>query len=192
MFKWKIVANIAAGALLVGGLGYYNFIDKPAEAGAKKGDKCPDFTAQIYEREGDTFFMGEETFTLSQQIGKVCVLNFWETWCQGCVEELPEFDEFYKNYGDRVEMVAIVGASSTVEEAAIWMTEKTWKKWDPNHDWVDFSLPFGYLSTETCVELGYKRLLPRTIIVDKSGYIVHEQDEKMSYADLQECVEALL
>ena len=29
------------------------------------------------------------------------VVNFWATWCSPCVEELPYFEELYKNYKDK-------------------------------------------------------------------------------------------
>ncbi len=194
MFKWKALAKITAGVLIVGALGYYNFIDKPAAKGARKGDKCPDFTAQIFDKEGDTFFIGERTFTLSQQIGKVCVLNFWETWCPDCIMELPDFDKFYRDYGGEVEVIAMAGAdaSTTTDSLASWMTGKGWMTRDPNHDWADFALPFAYVSAESCLEMGYANFLPRTIIVDKSGYIAYEKDGVMHYEDLKEIVDSLL
>ncbi len=192
MFKWKIAANIAAVALLGGALGYYNFVDKAAQAGAKKGDKCPDFTAQLYKTEGDDFFLSEETFTLSQQIGKVCVLNFWETWCVPCIKELPEFNEICEEYEGRVEVVAFVGKTSTPEEAAEWMSEKLWSTLDPDHDWVDFSLPFAYLTAEECAMLGCGKMLPRTVIVDKSGFVAFESDGKMTFDELQKVLDELL
>ncbi len=192
MFKWKIAANIAAGVLMVGALGYYNFIDKKAEAGAQKGDKCPDFTAQLYKTEGDEFSLDDKTFTLSDKIGKVCVLNFWETWCGGCIEEMHEFNEVYEEYGDEVEMMAIIGVSSTPNQATNWLNEKKWSKGDPNHDWADFTLPFAYLPTETCAMLGYVETLPRTIVVDKSGYITYGQDGPLSYDELKTLIEEVL
>jgi hypothetical protein len=88
----KILAGVLAAILLVGALVYYNFIDKAPVSGAEKGNRCPDFTAQTYAVEDDSFATGEESFTLSQQIGKVCIVNFWETWCQACIEELPSFN----------------------------------------------------------------------------------------------------
>ncbi len=193
MFKWKIAANIAAASLLVGALGYYNFIDKAAEPGAQKGDKCPEITAQLYKTEGDTFSLSEETFSISQQIGKVCVLNFWETWCQGCIKELHEFNEFYEAYEGKVEVIAVVGKTSPPEQAADWLNKKSWQTLDPDHDWADFSLKFAYLPAEACDSLGCEDgMLPRTVIVDKSGYITYSEALPLTFEGLQELVEPLL
>lgn len=192
MRKLGLIANIAAGVLLVGALGYYNFIDKAPVSGAKKGNRCPDFEAQIYKVEGETFSVSEETFRLSGQIGKVCIVNFWETWCQACIEELPSFNQIKEEYGEKVEVVAIAGVTSTIDGAATWITNKGWTAFDKESDWTQFSLTFAYLPTANCQELGCGGMLPRTVIVDKSGIIAHEQDGSMTHEALQEIVEGLL
>lgn len=187
----EIVAWSVAGVVLVGALGYYNFIDKAPESGVKQGNRCPDFTAQTYAVDGDTFYLDGE-FTLSEQIGKVVVVNFWETWCQACVEELPEFDKIQVNYAEDVEVIAIAGVTSTTESAAAWMSEKGWHVFDEEHDWVDFSLKIGYLPTQVCTDMGCGGMLPRTIIVDKSGIVAFEVDGSMTYEKLSEIIESLL
>lgn len=192
MRKLGLFANIAAGVLLVGALGYYNFIDKAPVSGAKKGNRCPDFTAQTYKVEGETFSVSRDTFRLSEQIGKVCIVNFWETWCQACIEELPSFNQIKEEYGEKVEVVAIAGVTSTVDGAATWMTNKGWTTFDKESNWAQFSLTFAYLPTAICQELGCGGMLPRTVIVDKSGIIAHEQDGSMTHEALQEIVEGLL
>ncbi len=41
--------------------------------------------------------------------GKLLVLNFWATWCQPCVEEIPSLNEFAKKYSDQG--VVVLGVS---------------------------------------------------------------------------------
>lgn len=188
----KILAGVLAAILLVGALVYYNFIDKAPVSGAEKGNRCPDFTAQTYTVEEDGFAAGGTTFTLSQQIGKVCVVNFWETWCQACIEELPSFNRIQEEYGDKVEVVAVVGKTSTVESALAWMNKRGWTVFDKESEWKNFSLTFAYLPAETCTQLGCGGMLPRTIVVDKSGIIAHEQDGSMTYEALKAIVDELL
>ena len=50
-----------------------------------------------------------KTVGLEQFRGKVVLLNFWATWCHGCVTEIPWFMEFDKTY--RNQGLAIVGIS---------------------------------------------------------------------------------
>jgi thiol-disulfide isomerase/thioredoxin len=41
------------------------------------------------------------TVDLSSYRGHVVLVDFWATWCGGCKQELPWFQEFETKYGDR-------------------------------------------------------------------------------------------
>ena len=43
--------------------------------------------------------------------GKVVVINFWATWCGYCVEEMPEFEKVYKEFGSNKKDVIILGVA---------------------------------------------------------------------------------
>lgn len=71
----------------------------PAEsAGVEPGEPAPDFELETLEG---------ETFKLSDLQGKKVILNFWYSWCPPCIEEMPEIQEFYEDYQDEVEVVAV-------------------------------------------------------------------------------------
>ncbi|RDW19575.1 cytochrome C biogenesis protein [Oceanobacillus arenosus] len=46
-------------------------------------------------------------FKLSDLRGKKVILNFWATWCPPCKEEMPAMQQFYDNYHDEIEVIAI-------------------------------------------------------------------------------------
>jgi peroxiredoxin len=72
-----------------------------AEVGAMAvGELAPDFTRT--DQQG-------RPYTLSDQRGKVVLLNFWATWCAPCREEMPVFSRWQRSYGARG--LAIVGVS---------------------------------------------------------------------------------
>ena len=107
--KKGIVIGLAA-FVMAGALVYYNFIDKaPTQS-------TDNFAIETYANTDGTFALDGNTVTLADQEGKVCVLNFWETWCQACVEELPEFNEVQEEYGDQVQIYAIAGVTSSKSE----------------------------------------------------------------------------
>ncbi|HLH29657.1 MAG TPA: redoxin domain-containing protein [Terriglobia bacterium] len=56
------------------------------------GQKAPDFS--IKDESG-------KLVKLSDFRGKVVFLNFWGTWCQPCVEEMPEIQKLYGMFKDR-------------------------------------------------------------------------------------------
>ena len=40
----------------------------------------------------------DNTVSLKDYRGKVILLDFWATWCEGCKEEIPWFSEFERKY----------------------------------------------------------------------------------------------
>jgi thiol-disulfide isomerase/thioredoxin len=49
--------------------------------------------------------------------GKPIVINFWATWCAGCVKELPEFEELNKKYADKIDFILVSDEKiSTIEK----------------------------------------------------------------------------
>ncbi len=195
MWKNKWIANIAAGAVLCGALVYYNFIDKPIESVVVVGEECPDFIAKPYVEEDGDFSLGNDVFQLSKQRGKVCIVNFWGTWCIPCIQELPDFNRIQEEYAESVSVVAIVVASppkNGVDSTAEWMTNKGWTKYDKESDWAEFSLTLAYLPMAECGKFGATGPLPRTFIMDEEGIISFETDESMHYEELKKKVDELL
>ena len=48
------------------------------------------------------------TVKLSEQKGRVVLLNFWATWCDSCKEELPVLQDLQRaRAGDRFELLAV-------------------------------------------------------------------------------------
>lgn len=64
----------------------------------EQAKNAPDFTA--------TLLTGEE-FTLSKNLGKPVLVNFWATWCGPCVGEMPAFEQLKDNYGDELVIIAV-------------------------------------------------------------------------------------
>jgi peroxiredoxin len=69
------------------------------------GDSAPDFT--ITADNG-------RTISASKFGGRLLVLNFWATWCQPCVEEVPSLSQFSKEMAGSG--VVVLGVSVDKDE----------------------------------------------------------------------------
>lgn len=47
------------------------------------------------------------TVSLEDFRGKPVVINFWATWCDFCVKEMPHFEESFKQHGDEVQFLMV-------------------------------------------------------------------------------------
>ena len=183
----NIIAWALAGVVMLAALAYYNFIDKPIESGVEVGNTCPDFTVNTYQVVDGNFTTGGEKFVLSEQRGKIVVINFWATYCGPCKAELPEFNEIQKAYPNDVKVITLDGEVSFSEEnLAKWLSKN---KEPVNAGWNQFSITFGrYEEADNNVytALGFSSgALPATMIVNREGVIVFKKEGSMHYEDLE-------
>jgi len=61
-------------------------------------DKVPEFS--LTDIDGNSV-------SLNDFEDKILVINSWATWCPFCVDELPDFAELQKEFGDEIVMIAI-------------------------------------------------------------------------------------
>src|ERR1700735_404835 len=61
-----------------------------AQTGWRVGHAAPNFS-----RRG----LDHRKIALSSYRGKIVLLNFWATWCEPCLTEMPTFVEWQKEYG---------------------------------------------------------------------------------------------
>lgn len=47
------------------------------------------------------------TFTLASLRGKVVLVNFWATWCEPCVTEMPSLQRLRDRYAPRLEVLGV-------------------------------------------------------------------------------------
>lgn len=130
----------------------YSFSPGTSQADTTRELKdAPDFTLED---------MNGEAFTLSEQEGKVVVLNIWATWCVPCREEIPDFIELQKEMRD--DGVLFVGVS---------LDEKGWKAVRPFAS--KYAVNYPLLVDDGSVFKGYGpfRGIPMTFIINKKGKV---------------------
>tara|TARA_B100001989_G_C24457833_1_gene422523 strand:- start:455 stop:982 length:528 start_codon:yes stop_codon:yes gene_type:complete len=114
--------------------------DKPLEVGELK---IKDFNLQEID--------------LSEERGKIMVLNFWATWCAPCKKEMPSLEKLAKNHPD-LKIFPINLETPNKERTSNFYKELEIVNLDIFFD-PDFNLPKKFKM----------RGLPTTILIDKKG-----------------------
>ena len=55
--------------------------------------------------------------------GKVVVVDFWATWCQPCIEEIPNFNTLHHEQSDNLVMLAITVESGSFDDVEPYIDE---------------------------------------------------------------------
>ena len=103
--------------------------------------------------------------------GKLLVLNFWATWCQTCIVEIPTLDAFQRQFGKQG--VVVLGVS-------VYRNEKLYHQF----------LNRAHLSFETAIDpeanisASYGTFqYPETYIIDRSGKVVEKFISNQDWMD---------
>ncbi len=145
--------------------------------GNQVGNTLYNYELNLIDKNGETGKKLDPAAT-----GKVTVINFWGTWCNPCVAELPHFEEAAKHYGDSVVIVAVHSTDGR-EEAPDFIGEH----------YPDSSIIFAWDSAETYSEyyylLGGKDAYPYTLVLDENGVVTDVFVEAVSAEKLNQAIE---
>lgn len=174
--RWLLVAIVAAVAL---GAGVY--VASQRAALPKAGSATPAAVAELMKLSLPDAAGKEQR--LDQWRGKVMVVNFWATWCAPCREEMPEFIRAQKEYGDKgVQFIGI--AVDQADKVQQFVGE------------IGLNYPAlvaGMSAMELSKALGNDLMaLPFTVVLDRSGSVVHTQLGILKPDKLASLVKSLL
>lgn len=103
-----------------------------------------------------------KTIPLSSLQGKVVLVNFWATDCPGCIAEMPQLIETYRQYRDRgFEVMAVAMAYDPPNHVLNYATSK--------------KLPFPVMHDgygEIAASFDDVNLTPTAFIIDQQGRII--------------------
>ena len=112
--------------------------------------KAYDFT--FYDENG-------EEVKLSDFYGKPIVLNFWASWCGPCQSEMPDFNEVYSEYKDKVHFL-MLSVDESFEDAKSFVASN------------GLSLPIYHDKTYAGSAAYGANAIPLTYFINKDGYMV--------------------
>lgn len=103
--------------------------------------------------------------------GKVVVINFWATWCGYCVQEMPEFEKVYKEFGSNKKDVIILGVAGP-------KSKENQNNVDVEKDKIISFLKKKNITYPTLMdEVGKSfndygiKYFPTTYVINKNGYL---------------------
>lgn len=113
--------------------------------------------------------------------GKVVLVNFWATWCEPCIVEIPWFIEFQKKYGPQG--LEIVGIS--LDETGL----KDVKPFVEKHN-MTYTVLLG--NDDIAGQFGGVRGLPTSFIIDRDGKYYSRHQGLVNHDDVEEELQSLL
>jgi peroxiredoxin len=121
--------------------------------------------------------------SLASLEGKVLVVDFWATWCGPCIQEIPEYAEFWrKNQPRGVEVLGVVMDSGSPDEILDFVRE--------------YRIPYRQLlgDDDIASDFGVNQGLPTTFVIDGEGVIRSKilGSPPTKFEKLQETVDAAL
>lgn len=179
----RAVTAVLMAALLIGAAVYFwndTTGQITASQGTEVGDMC--FSQELAIVTSD----GVQTETVDPtKTGKLTIVNFWGTWCGGCVAELPYFDQIAADYEGEVSVIA-VHTNMIVDTAPAFIGEH----------YPDSKIIFAsdYVTEGSSAEMYYSNLggrdsYPYTVILDENGVIIAKFVSSVTYEDLQKVIE---
>ncbi|MGQ9557684.1 MAG: TlpA family protein disulfide reductase [Desulfurispora sp.] len=109
--------------------------------------------------------------------GKYIFINFWNTWCPPCREEMPDLARLYRDYRDK--NVAFYFINITAGEKSPAEVEKFLQQQELN-------LPVYLDETGKVATAFGVRAIPTTVVVSPSGQLVYARAGMLTYAQAAE------
>ncbi len=103
-------------------------------------------------------YNGASHANLADFRGEVVFLNFWGSWCQPCVAEMPSIQKLYDSYGNKIKIVLIT------------MNDRP-EKFIPFLEKNNYSMPV-YEANSLIPKVLIPHSFPTTYIINKKGEVV--------------------
>jgi peroxiredoxin len=133
--------------------------------GYEEGNLAPDFSLKD---------VNGRMWTLSDFKGKIVVVNFWATWCEPCVEELPYFQAISgsEDWSGDLQIFAITAIDTNQSERDV----KNFLQDNAGYTFTVLLDPNGGVAEE----YGFtdETYIPRTFFIDAEGVIKEIQEEQ--------------
>jgi peroxiredoxin len=100
------------------------------------------------------------TFRLSEQRGKVVLVNFWATWCPPCLEEMPAMERLWRRHKDAGFVLVAISLDTDARKVPPFVSARK------------FSFPVGLDPKMAVAEKYGVRALPSSFVLDRAGTVM--------------------
>lgn len=111
---------------------------------------APDFTLKS---------LSGQNLNLTEQRGKITVINFWASWCGPCRKEMPILQSFHEKYTDLGVQVWGVNVEQENQAGRDFISK------------VNVNFPILFDDKNTLSALYQVDAMPTTVVVDRSGQV---------------------
>lgn len=139
-------------------------------------------------------WVDQKPTTLTQERGRVVLLDFWATWCVPCHAALPHMSEWQRRYKDRGLTVIAFTQYTTIEGSR---PVRTKREQDSLRDFRRARrLPFGFAVADTNATAALYNVstIPAAVLIDRRGRVrylnVGANDSDLK--ELEQMIERLL
>lgn len=137
----------------------------------KIGKKFPQFSYRD--------MINGEVIELSKMKGKLCLIQFWATWCGNCIAEVPMLMQIYEKYKkqDNFEMISI-SLDKEISDAIKYI------EGNKVLPWHNIFIEKGF-NSDLAKDLGLTSL-PRLILVNEDGIIIENSIDGVNVESILE------
>lgn len=172
-----IISIVIAVVLFIGTIVLYNVLSADYKAdnmaddsSSGSGVMAPDFIAED-ANESDVAF--------SSYFGKPIVLNLWASWCSPCKDEMPYFEQAYKDNSDIRFLMVNMTTGDNKSDAKAFISDN------------GYTFPVLYDIYGEAAVAYEAQSLPMTFFIDKNGELVTYAMGSLSEQQLQEGIDLI-
>ncbi len=126
--------------------------------------------------------LDDASVSLSQQQGKVVIVNFWATWCTPCVSETPRLVQWQAQHG--AAGLQVLGVDTLFQDSRDAVAEFVKE--------YEVAYPILLDDTGAVAKQWAARQLPRSFVLDRSGLVRFIKIGELTEDDFQSEVLPLL
>ncbi|HUL14672.1 MAG TPA: TlpA disulfide reductase family protein [Terriglobales bacterium] len=128
--------------------------------------------------------------TLTDYKGKVVLVNFWATWCDPCLGEIPDLIQLQQKFGPRG--FTVLGVAMDEEGKSVVAPFVAKERFDVDGQKQSFDYPIVIGNEDVADKFGGLLGYPTSVLISRDGKQVKRITGPISEDELSKAIESLL